>query len=70
MVELTVKYAEFGVCRAADNVTFAGLARQTDGRYLAVVLHFGQHRRERARYICTVMVRVRRKGLSLAIPMA
>ena len=47
MVELAVEDAECSVCWAADNVTFVRLARQTDGRYLTVVLHFSQHRRKR-----------------------
>ena len=48
VVELSVENTKRGVCGAADNVTFVYLGRQTDGRYLTVVLDFRQHRRERS----------------------
>jgi len=40
VVALPVKNTECAVRRAADNVAFVRLGRQTDGRYLAVVTHF------------------------------
>jgi len=55
VVELSVEDAECRVCWAADNVSLAGLGRQTDSRYRTAVMHFTQHRRERsaAKRLCT-----------------
>ena len=46
VVESSVKNTEITVRRATDNVAFVGLGRQTDSRYLTVMTHLGQQRRE------------------------